>query len=599
MVSRRLHGAEDLVELGIDDALQLADEHYRAGRLELAEHVYGQILAAEPDHADAWHLLGMVALQRGELESALVHIARAIRHAPERAEFHNHLGVALHRAYQFAEAEAAYQRALAFGRPDPSVLANLASAMRNQGRSEEGLALTREALALDQYHAKAHTEQAVLLLTLGHWREGFKEYRWRLKLPDGALPSPPGEEWRGEPVDGRTVLLCAEQGLGDMIQFARFAPLVAAKAAKVVLVVRSSLARLLKTMPAPRVEIVPEGSHVLAYDLHAPLMSVPALLDLDLPDIPASVPYLFAEPERVARWRALARLEHGFRIGITWQGDPRGRIDQGRSFPIRCFERLAALPGVRLIALQKEHGLDQLGRLPPGMVVEQLGEDFDVGPDAFLDTAAVMASLDLVLTRDTAVAHLAGALGCPVWVVLRHGADWRWLQGREDSPWYSTMRLFRQDAFGDWGGAFAKVERALKELMAVRALARPQVPISWGELLDKITILEIKQARITDPVKLRNVRRELQALEAVRDAQPWRRPETEHLYAELRTVNEALWEFEDSIRERERLRDFGPRFVELARSVYIANDRRAILKRALNEALGSDLMEEKSYGTYG
>jgi hypothetical protein len=295
------------------------------------------------------------------------------------------------------------------------------------------------------------------LLTLGQTREGFREYRWRMRLAEaGPPPDLPGEEWLGGQIRGRTVLLYPEQGLGDMVQFARFAPLVAGRgAARVVLLTRPPLARLLGTMRAPGVEVVPEGAVDLGDNpLFAALMSAPELLDLDLPDVPAAVPYLFAEPERVERWRAVARLDHGFRVGIGWQGKPTSRADIGRSFPLRCFERLAALPGVRLVALQKEHGLDQLGRLPPGMVVEQLGPEFDDGPDAFLDAAAVMESLDLVVTSDTALAHLAGALGRPVWVVLKHSADWRWLRrDREDSPWYPTMRLFRQDAPGATGGA--------------------------------------------------------------------------------------------------------------------------------------------------
>lgn len=568
-----------------------------------AARLAAQAIARRDDDA-YFHQVHGVALRRlGRYGEALASLRRAAELSPDDPDVIQSLGFSLSACGHFAEAEAALRRALAGKPASADVFAGLALAVRHQGRPEEALELARQGVALVPHHADARFEVSLALLTLGHVREGFKEYAWRMRIPDAKPPELPGEEWRGGPVRGRTVLLYPEQGLGDAIQFARMAPLVAARgAARVVLLTRPPLARLLATMPAPpEVEVVPEGMVDIGPDaLHAPMMSPPELLDLDLPDMPATVPYLFAEPERVERWRAVARLDHGFKVGVVWQGKPTSRADIGRSYPLRCLERLAALPGVRLVALQKEHGLDQLGRLPPGMVVEQLGPDFDDGLDAFLDTAAVMASLDLVVTSDTAVAHLAGALGRPTWVVLKRHADWRWLRDREDSPWYPTMRLFRQDAPGDWESVFAKVEAALRELLAARPPAQPRVPVSWGELLDKISILEIKAERIADPAKLRNVREELGALEAECRAQPsWRaRADVGRLAAELKGVNEALWDIEDAIRERERERDFGPDFVRLARSVYFTNDRRAALKRALNDALGSSLVEEKSYSDY-
>jgi hypothetical protein len=182
------------------------------------------------------------------------------------------------------------------------------------------------------------------------------------------------------------------------------------------------------------------------------------------------VPYLRADPARSARWRE--RLpQGGFRIGIVWQGNPKGAVDRGRSVPLRAFEPLARVDGVTLISLQKNHGLEQLADLPKGMVVETLPDDFDAGPDAFLDTCAVMRSLDLVISSDTSAAHIAGALGLPGWIVLKHRPDWRWLLEREDSPWYPTLRLFRQASAGDWTSAFSAMENALRDEIAGRGLA--------------------------------------------------------------------------------------------------------------------------------
>ncbi|MCB1885147.1 MAG: tetratricopeptide repeat protein [Geminicoccaceae bacterium] len=624
----------------MQDAFRRAVDLHAAGRVREAEAVYRRLLGeAKGPQPRLTARLAQARLDRGDAQEAARLTAEALKHQDGDPFIHQLHGVALRRTGRLEEARAALERAAGLAPDDPAILHSLGKAFADLGRHAEAEAALRRsldrdpsavgtlttlslvlrhaarpaealdavgrALALDPGHAGARLERGMTLLALGRYEEGFEDYEARFSTEGNAPPDLPGRAWRGGPLAGETVLLWCEQGLGDMIQFARFAPLVVARgAAKVLLLMRPPLVRLLRTLQAPGVEVVPEGAAGLAYDLHAPLMSVPGLLGLGLDGVPAAVPYLFPEPERVARWRGALRpggpREGGFMVGVAWQGKPTSKADIGRSFPLRHVEPLARLPGLRLVALQKEHGLDQLGRLPPGVAVETLGEAFDAGPDAFLDTAAVMASLDLVITSDTAVAHLAGALGRPVWVVLRYGAEWRWLQARDDSPWYPTMRLFRQDAPGDWAGAFARVEAALRGLLAERRLpsARPTIPVSWGELIDKIAILEIKAERIGEPAKLANVRAELLALEAVRDKAAWRTPETRRLAAVLKAVNEELWAVEDDIRGCERAGDFGPRFVGLARSVYVTNDRRAALKRALNEALGSTLVEEKSYADY-
>src|SRR5262249_25146736 len=190
------------------------------------------------------------------------------------------------------------------------------------------------------------------------------------------------------------------------------------------------------------------------------LMSLPYRFNTELGSIPSKVPYLRAEAELEMRWKARIGT-HGFKVGIAWQGTPAGRIDKGRSIPLENFVPLTRIPGVRLISLQKHDGLDQLSALPQDIKIETLGDSFDDGPDAFIDTAAVMNSLDLVITSDTSVAHLAGALGRPTWVALKDVPDWRWLLDREDSPWYPTLRLFRQPQRDDWASVFANIEREL------------------------------------------------------------------------------------------------------------------------------------------
>jgi hypothetical protein len=269
--------------------------------------------------------------------------------------------------------------------------------------------------------------------------------------------------WQGEALAGRTLLIHAEQGLGDTIQFCRF-PFPTD--GTVVFEAQPRIARLLATRKAASAEdrpiIVRAGERLPAFDLTCPLMSLPALKGTTESTIPAEIPYLSAESDAVERWRA--RLgDHGFKVGIAWQGNAARREDTGRSIVLQHYLSLAAVPGVRLISLQKEEGIDQL---TTGMPVETLGEDFDSGPDGFVDTAAVMMSLDLIITSDTAVAHLAGALGRPVWVALRMVPDWRWMLKRTDSPWYPTMQLFRQTVRDDWKPVFAAMKDALAALRA-------------------------------------------------------------------------------------------------------------------------------------
>jgi hypothetical protein len=255
------------------------------------------------------------------------------------------------------------------------------------------------------------------------------------------------------------LLLHAEQGLGDILQFCRYAPLLAERGAEVVLEVPRTLVRLLGGLSG-KVTLVARGDPLPDFDLHCPLMSVPGRLATTVEMIPAPVPYVAADAVRAAHWTARLPAD-GLRIGIGWQGNPAGTVDRGRSAPLAAFAPLARVPGVRLISLQRHHGLDQLERLPDGMTVDTLGGDFDSGPDAFLDAAVVMANLDLVISTDTAIVHLAGALGRPVWVALKAVPHWTWMIDREDSPWYPSARLFRQVTDGDWRGVFDRMAAEL------------------------------------------------------------------------------------------------------------------------------------------
>jgi hypothetical protein len=267
--------------------------------------------------------------------------------------------------------------------------------------------------------------------------------------------------WGGGPLEGRTILLHAEQGFGDTIQFVRYAALVIQRGGDVIVGCPASLVALLASCRGIN-RLAEQADKLPSFDVHAPLPSLPGIFHTSLETIPADVPYLFADQDLVEQRRQELRGITGFKIGIAWQGNPKNPNDRNRSISLRCFEPLARCSGVRLLSLQKEAGVDQLQDVAERFPVTELGSRLG----DFMDTAAVMRNLDLVITCDTAIAHLAGALGVPVWVALPFVPDWRWLLDRSDSPWYPTMRLFRQESRGDWQGVFQRIEGAVRQRVA-------------------------------------------------------------------------------------------------------------------------------------
>ena len=566
-------------------------------RQEEALASYDRALALKPDHAEALYNRGLMLNKLKRFEEAAASFDRVLALKPGYAEAHCNRGNALREMGRLEEALAGYVRALAC-KPDFALAHfNQGIALSELGLLEAAIASYEKAIACDPDHAEARGGKGMSLLALGRLAEGFEFYEWRKNLTDPrrerAYPQP---QWAGQrDLAGKTLFIHWEQGLGDTVQFCRFVPLARQSGARVVFAAQNVLLPLLQPLAA-EVELLGGREEPASFDYHIPLLSLPGALGITMADLPRAIPYLAAEPARVAAWRE--RLGgHGFRIGICWQGST-NRIDRGRSPPLAAFQPLAAIPGVRLISLHKGSGEAQLEALPAGMAVETLGEAFDPPGAAFLDTAAVMQACDLVISSDTAVAHLAGAMGLPTWVALKQVPDWRWMLGREDSPWYPGMRLFRQQQAGDWAGVFARMAAALRPLVPAAGGAAPRIPTSWGEVVDKVTILEIKAARLENAQALANVRRELAALGEVLDQGLPASPALAALRAQLRQVNERLWDIEDAIRAKEHAGAFDAGFIELARSVYRVNDQRARLKREFNALTASELVEEKSYQPY-
>jgi hypothetical protein len=514
--------------------------------------------------------------------------------------------ITLHEQGHFEAARQIAMEVVSRQKDHVGALIALSNSLRDLGRFDEALRVLSHVLKISPGNTNALSSAALTFFFKEDWPRAWNSFDVRFKLmeqpPVVTMPGADGKpvpkpRWRGGPAP-ESLLVLGEQGLGDTIMFVRYLPLLKKAGVRVVCVVQQRLLALLKTLDA-EIEWRPseKAGSVSGIKAWTPMMQLPQALGLTPAQFAPRIPYLRAESERVARWKERIG-SHGFKIGIAWQGNPDKRIDVGRSSPLAAFSPLADIPGVRLISLQTHHGMEQIGQVPFGGKIEQLGEDFDSGPDGFLDTAAVMEHLDLVITVDTSLGHLAGALGRPAIVLLKAvGADWRWLYQRSDTAWYPSLRLLRQRKPGDWNELLERVSLEVRERAAKAAGITPIAPVSVGELLDKISILAIKRERITDAAKRANVEKEYQALVETSDRLSL--PDAvKPLLAQIKTVNEALWEIEDEIRECEARSDFGPRFIKLARSVYKQNDKRAALKTEINKLCNSSLREEKFHKAY-
>ena len=439
------------------------------GRYAEALAVLDRALALAPGDVQANVQRG-VALQRLERhEDAVRSFDRALAADERLPEVWNNRGVALAALGRPTEALASFVRsAVLDGRP-ASTHVNAGVVLKSLGRYAEAEASLDLALSLAPDDPAARFELGFLRLALGDYRRGWPLYEARFAVPALAIPrrdfGVPRWDGRAE-LAGRTLLVHAEQGLGDTIQFCRYLPLLLERGASVVFEVVPAMRRIVSCL-SPQIRVIARGERPPPVDFHCPLLSLPLAFDTELASIPRSVPYLHPEPDRVVHWRQRLASLPGLRVGIAWQGNPdveRMIWARGRSVPLAALAPLAEVPGVSLVSLQKGAGSEQLKHVAFRDRVLDLGTALDAGPDAFLDTAAVMEGLDLVISSDTAVAHLAGALARPVWTLLSTNADWRWLVGRSDSPWYPTMRLFRQSVRDEWAAVAAGAAGALEAL---------------------------------------------------------------------------------------------------------------------------------------
>jgi tetratricopeptide (TPR) repeat protein len=500
-----LRGDPDNVEAhyGLGNALMVQ------GRFAEAVASYEQVLRLRPQQAEAHNNLGVALAEQGRLAEAVVHYELALQEQPAYAEAHynwanalkvqeqyrgaaehyhqavrlrptwaaahNNLGLVSARLGEFEQARSCYEQALRLLPTYAEAHNNLALLLQTQGQLDLALIHFNRAIELQPEFAAAHANRAQVWLLLGHYRRGWPEYEWRSKIPGAILANLPQPVWDGTDLTGRTILLRAEQGIGDTIQFIRYAPLVKQKGGRVLVEAPDTLLPLLRCCSGID-ELIARGSPLPDFEVQARLPSLPGILQTTLADIPAPIPYLTVDVAMVGQWKKQLGAVRTFKIGISWKGISKYPGDRERSIALRHFMPLARIPGVRVFSLQKGPGMAQLAELEQPDLITDLGSRLDETAGAFMDTAAVMKNLKLVITSDTATAHLAGALGVPVWIALSVACDWRWMIDRLDSPWYPTMRLFRQTTLDRWDDVFERMATALQGMVPAPKPRAPRAP---------------------------------------------------------------------------------------------------------------------------
>ncbi|MGH6726186.1 MAG: tetratricopeptide repeat protein [Pseudolabrys sp.] len=507
-----------------------AIECFRLGKFGEAEALCRQVVAVQPRHAEALHVLGLVAHETGHHAAALKHYDSAIAHNGAIAQYHSSRGRALaalkrteearqsyrqaiefnpglanahhglgmldyglqdyagaiwsfqaeiacapnwfaghaqlaNALFQMDQVEASidsYRRALALNPNDAATHSNLGLALQDLDLLDEAIEHCQRAVALQPDFPAAHNHLGLALLRNGDFEAGLAHHEWRwwvndLRMGGHRFERPP---WRGEPLNGGRILLHAEQGIGDMLQFMRYAPLVAARGGHVLIEVPPELKQLAMSLKGVE-QVVTIGETLPEFDHHCAIMSLPLAFATTVTTIPAETAYLAPPAALQAEWRARLGAGASPRVGLIWSGRPQHRRDRDRSIPLAALGLLADT-GATFYSLQKGPAAEQAKTPPAGMVLHELGDALT----DFADTAAAMGALDLVISVDTSPAHLAGAIGRPLWLLLPHAPDWRWLRYREDSPWYPTARLFRQAKRGDWTPVIARVAAELRRLSA-------------------------------------------------------------------------------------------------------------------------------------
>lgn len=446
------------------NALEKCDKHTQA------IEIYQRGIEIDSSNAELNFRLGSVYKHLDRFEEAIHELRTATQKNPQNLIYKLELANTLHLIDGSEEAARLYQEILEHNPNNHHVLYNLGYTVKKMGYIDEALAIYDKVLEMDPDYSLALFSRSLAHLMLGDWKRGWKEYESRWAAYDESPKKFDAPVWDGCNIQGKRILLYAEQGLGDTIQFIRYAELVKNLGAYVIVETQEAVKEILKLCPYID-EVYARGERLPRFDTQIALMSLPMIFDTEIETTPHNVPYIYAKPELEAYWADKLKDDHNFKIGICWQGNPNYRTQflrqavAGKSMHVKYFEPIAQLKGVSLYNLQKMGGEEQLKELSPDVEIKSFGPDFDGPHGRFMDTLAVMKQMDLIITIDTGTCHVAAALGVPTWNLLPNPADWRWMLDRNDTPWYNNMRLFKQPAPGDWKGSINACLEALKPIL--------------------------------------------------------------------------------------------------------------------------------------
>lgn len=444
----------------LDGLKRLALLYLTLGRLDEAEQCCNRVLSYNPADAMVYNCLANVKQEQGDYDAAEATYQTALQHGASKAGIYANLGNLFHARGDFQQSLDWYKKSLVLVPDSAATLASLGFLYFRYACFAEAHDCFDRALEIEPDNHAVRWNRALLLLLIGEFRQGWQDYESRFKTVEtirqfGRRHSDK-PRWAGEEIKDKTLLVYAEQGLGDSLQFCRYLPLIRARVGRLVFECQPPLLGLMGGLEGVD-QLIKPGDEV-EYDAQIPLLSLPGLLETDFENMPAEVPYLQADAEHLSKWRGIINGS-GLNVGLVWAGNPKGLNDKRRSFDLQTLAPLAGLENVSFYSLQKGATAEQLRNPPAGLEIIDLGPQLE----DFSDTAAAICQLDLVISVCTAVAHLTGALGRPAWTLLSYPADWRWFRDREDSPWYPTMRLFRQSEVGVWTPVLERVASELSE----------------------------------------------------------------------------------------------------------------------------------------
>ena len=436
-------------------------------RFEEAVGSFERAIEVDANSVQAFYNLGNAQRELGRLQDAALSLQRAIELDPENALAHLNMGTLRFDQTDLEMAKYHYMRSLKISHQNAGSQMGMGAVLAEQGSIDDAEKYYHQALEIDPRSAQTHHNLSLVQLTKGNWEEGFKSFEWRWHTSTFENRNFKQPIWNGEKLDNQTLLIYCEQGFGDTLQFCRYIQLVKERAADVVIETPPPLVPILSSCPGAE-RIVAVGDELPKFDFQAPLMSLARIFGTTPNSVPCTIPYLSAQPDRIEHWKNRLGSEPTFRLGIAWRGSPNYARDKERSVPLGWFAPLARIEGVKLISLHRGDTSDEIVSMKDQFAVVDFGNDLDRNGGAFMDTAAVMKNIDLVISVDSAAGHLAGALGLPVWLILSRVSDWRWMLDRTDTPWYPTMRLFRQTLTRDWTDVSERIESELRALVELK-----------------------------------------------------------------------------------------------------------------------------------